>query len=176
MGWAWGASGGRQKCGGRERSAAAKVVLGAPSALAASGKHSPARPAEQPSPAPQLVACLQVCLLVVVDAHKCVPRLGGQIGHQAGLAAAGGALQQRHGMVAKRVGSWRTQCTTAPVTMPRRPTQHCPPSRCCTCLQKDGVATQQHCACQIAQVALNGWGQHKEAAAAVCGAGDGAQG
>jgi hypothetical protein len=29
---------------------------------------------------------------VVVDAHKGVPRLCGQVGHQAGLAAAGGTL------------------------------------------------------------------------------------
>ena len=40
-----------------------------------------------------LATCLQVCLLVVVDAHNGVPRLGRQVRHQAGLAAAGGALQ-----------------------------------------------------------------------------------
>ena len=39
-------------------------------------------------------AHLQVRVLVVVDAHKVVPRLGGEVRHQAGLAAARGALQQ----------------------------------------------------------------------------------
>jgi hypothetical protein len=42
---------------------------------------------------PAAKVLLQVCVLVVVDAHKGVPRLRGQVRDQAGLAAAGGALQ-----------------------------------------------------------------------------------
>ena len=37
---------------------------------------------------------LQVCVLVVVDAHQVVARLSGQVGDERRLARAGGALQQ----------------------------------------------------------------------------------
>lgn len=50
---------------------------------------------------------LQVCLLVVVDAHKGVTRLGSQVGHQARLAAAGGALHPgTSGAWETTVGAW----------------------------------------------------------------------
>jgi hypothetical protein len=42
-------------------------------------------------PAAQVL--LQVCVLVVVDAHKGVARLRGQVRNQARLAAAGGTLR-----------------------------------------------------------------------------------
>jgi hypothetical protein len=42
-------------------------------------------------PAAQVL--LQVCVLVVVDAHKAVPGLRGKVRHKAGLAAARGTLQ-----------------------------------------------------------------------------------
>lgn len=39
------------------------------------------------------------------------------------------------------------------------------------CLEQDGIAAQQDCTRQVAQVVLNRWCQHKRAAASICSAG-----
>lgn len=125
---------------------------------------------------------------MVVDAHKRVACLGGQVGNQAGLAAGGGALQgtqveagQQGWAIVTEGWAIITGCSSSTAiparTKPATTTLLITSALFCNSrslkplshLKQDGIPPQQDSPCQVAQVALHGGSQHKCATAAVCG-------